>query len=129
MNSRQHRRNDDQPADGSVATLSPENDEAALTNGTNIILPVNSQQELPFLVTHWLENYGTDADDSTSFKCPDDERQQAVARIRLATAEIASAFASLGAYGMSFQVSIRVMLFLRASTSRAVLNLPLVLLY
>jgi hypothetical protein len=53
--------------------------------------------EIPFLVTHWLANYET--------KEKKEEHQDAIQRIRKATSDIASAFASLGAYGTAFQVS------------------------
>jgi hypothetical protein len=53
--------------------------------------------EIPFLVTHWLANYET--------KEQKEEHLRAIQRIRKATSDIASAFASLGAYGTAFQVS------------------------
>lgn len=79
----------------------------------------NIQHELAFLVTHWLANYGNAypsangthhlSNDvlSRATAATSDEQQQRVAieRIRRATAEIASAFASLGAYGTTFRVS------------------------
>jgi hypothetical protein len=74
----------------------------------------NLQQELPFLVTHWLANYGTNSADTTTNNppaCSQDERQEAMARIRRATSEIASAFATLGAYGTTFRVSCAFMVF------------------
>lgn len=81
--------------------------------------PSNSiPQEIPFLVTHWLANYGRGASSSSmtttharSVVAPlgdnDDEnrrRQEALTTIRRATSEIASAFASLGAYGTTLRV-------------------------
>lgn len=54
--------------------------------------------DIPFLVTHWLANYDT--------KEKTDESQQEIRRIRKATSDIASALASLGAFGTAFQVSL-----------------------
>ncbi|KAG7365261.1 serine/threonine protein kinase containing WD-40 repeat domain [Nitzschia inconspicua] len=64
-------------------------------------------QELPFLVTHWLANFDNQrvvANDA-SIAPSESERQHAIARIRRATSEIASAFATLGAYGTSMRPS------------------------
>ena len=94
--------------DAPVAALLGENYNIAMPTETERVVPEHRQQELPFLVTHWLENYGRNTVDftmNTSSDCPNDERQEAVARIRRATSEIASAFATLGAYGTTFQVS------------------------
>lgn len=66
------------------------------------------QQELPFLVTHWLANYGQSSNLVTSSESPRNlhvEQHEAVVRIRRASSEIASAFATLGAYGTRFRVS------------------------
>jgi hypothetical protein len=72
------------------------------------------RNELPFLVTHWLANYGTASQSRgttgataapgfTDAASPRDPQQrEAIERIRRATAEIASAFSSLGAYGSTF---------------------------
>jgi hypothetical protein len=73
----------------------------------------NIQHELTFLVTHWLANYGnphrSNGDASsrvTATTTPDEQLQSlAIERIRRATAEIASAFASVGAYGTTLRVS------------------------
>ena len=49
---------------------------------------------VPFLITHWLSQYGRDT--------PDDENLaegRAIARIQSATLELAQAFAELGAFG------------------------------
>ena len=50
---------------------------------------------IPFLITHWLSQYGHEVrvedDDSTE--------AHAIARIQLATFELAQAFADLGAFG------------------------------
>ena len=88
------------------------------------------QQELPFLVTHWLANYGrrggnndgrnNNLDDSntsmttSNSHAGDDtstnslqqqrEREEALSTIRRATSELASAFSVLGAYGSTMQV-------------------------
>eukprot|EP00980_Cylindrotheca_fusiformis_P006269 scaffold1340_cov122-Cylindrotheca_fusiformis.AAC.12 len=62
--------------------------------------PTIDKKDIPFLVTHWLANYSAaPADDDK------DKNQEAIQRIRKATSDIASAFASMGAYGTSFQVS------------------------
>ena len=66
-------------------------------------------EEMPFLVTHWLANYGAA---STVVGTKNVEQQEALDRIRKATSEIASAFESLGAYGTAIQVSDTVILFL-----------------
>jgi hypothetical protein len=69
------------------------------------------QQEIPFLVTHWLANYGTvhnhNNNNNNNYKnaSSEQERQESLARIRRATSEIASAFATLGAYGTTYRVS------------------------
>ena len=89
------------------------------------------QQELPFLVTHWLANYGRsgssnsngsstnesnimttsnscDAGDTTTtnslHEMQQREREEALSTIRRATSELASAFSVLGAYGSTIQV-------------------------
>ncbi len=79
----------------------------------------NIQHELAFLVTHWLANYGNSncgtngihhiISDATA-RAPttdsnEEQQRNAIERIRRATAEIASAFASVGAYGTTFRVS------------------------
>lgn len=61
-------------------------------------------QEIPFLVTHWLANY----EKSKSTGSGDEKEKAAMARIRNATSEIASAFATLGAYGTTLRVSCNV---------------------
>ena len=57
-------------------------------------------QEIPFLVTHWLANY----EKSKSNASGDEEEKAAMAKIRHAASEIASAFATLGAYGTTLRV-------------------------
>jgi hypothetical protein len=59
-----------------------------------------SLSELPFLVTHWLANYREEEGDMG-----DQQRQEALERLRNATSEMAAAFSSLGAYGTSSRVS------------------------
>jgi hypothetical protein len=91
-------------------------------------------QDLPFLVTHWLANYNknnngngnnngnnneettmtmtasTTTTTTTNTTAVDDDlqtmqrRAEAMAKIRTATADIASAFASLGAFGTTTRV-------------------------
>ena len=92
-------------------------------------------QDLPFLVTHWLANYNknnngngnnngnnneettmtasTTTTTTTNTAAVDDDLQQtmqrrakAMAKIRKATADIASAFASLGAFGTTTRVRV-----------------------
>lgn len=58
-----------------------------------------SLTELPFLVTHWLQNYQGPEDEG------DEEREEAIERLRNATSDMAVAFSSLGAYGTSSRVS------------------------
>lgn len=92
-----------------AAAAAGSNGDSNSNNGGNI------PKELPFLVTHWLANYGSssnlDGSAATTTINPaaatasEEDRQQAVARIRKATSEIASAFATLGAYGTSMRVS------------------------
>lgn len=57
----------------------------------------NISQELPFLVTNWLANYRSPSGDAGC---------EAEKRIRDAAAELASAFASAGAFGTRTTVSI-----------------------
>ena len=57
---------------------------------------------LPFLVTHWLANYSSAADSEST---PDDSRAEAIQKLHHAASEIASAFSTLGAFGMSGLVS------------------------
>ena len=72
-------------------------------NTMSINVPREVQQEIPFLVTHWLANY-TNNSIISNVACQDRE-QMAIAKIRRATSDIASAFATLGAYGTSLRVS------------------------
>lgn len=59
-----------------------------------------SLEGLPFIVTHWLANF------EGGSNLESDEQRRAVERIRNASAEIASAFSSLGAFGSTIRVSI-----------------------
>lgn len=73
--------------------------------------------ELPFLVTHWLQNFNPNANanaEGETFQAEADtdnntatQRRAALERIRRATSELASAFTALGAYGESTVVSSR----------------------
>ena len=56
-----------------------------------------AMEELPFLVTHWLANYNISNNDNNN--------AEAVERIRRASAELASAFSFLGAFGRTIPVS------------------------
>ena len=66
--------------------------------------------DLPFLVTHWLSNYGAvqtsgneDSEEAKKFQ------QDAIERIRKATNDLSAAFADLGAFGVTLNVSFRYM--------------------
>ena len=68
-------------------------------------------EDLPFLVTHWLAHYSADrvqGNQESKVEADDPERKRALERIRSATAELASAFTSLGAYGTTIPVSYQV---------------------
>ena len=75
------------------------------SSGAEILSDGAQQQilsgEIPFLVTHWLSNY----EKSNSSGSQDNSEKIAMAKIRSAASEIASAFASLGAYGTTLRVS------------------------
>lgn len=58
-------------------------------------------EALPFLVTHWLANFERDKSGVND----NEERQRALERIRNASAEIASAFYSLGSFGTTIHHS------------------------
>lgn len=69
-------------------------------------------QDLPFVVTHWLDNYrssdGINEDTETSTTITAVQtmlHQEAMAKIRQATSDLASAFATIGAFGTIFRVS------------------------
>ena len=60
------------------------------------------REEIPFLVTHWLSNFGrTHGAGSEEAQA----QKEAIATIRRAASEIASAFSTLGAYGTTLRVS------------------------
>eukprot|EP00531_Pseudo-nitzschia_arenysensis_P009052 CAMPEP_0116157440 /NCGR_PEP_ID=MMETSP0329-20121206/23345_1 /TAXON_ID=697910 /ORGANISM="Pseudo-nitzschia arenysensis, Strain B593" /LENGTH=2316 /DNA_ID=CAMNT_0003654547 /DNA_START=150 /DNA_END=7100 /DNA_ORIENTATION=- len=62
------------------------------------------REEIPFLVTHWLANYGNT---NTNNNDPIDEQQRfAMAKIKSAASELASAFTTLGAYGTTLRSSL-----------------------
>ena len=76
------------------------------------------REEIPFLVTHWLANYGNSSssinnnsssnnnnNNNNNSKEAQDREQMALAKIRRATSEIASALNTLGAYGTTLRVS------------------------
>jgi hypothetical protein len=80
-------------------------------DSNNNSTPNNRQDDLPFLVTHWLANYGRlrqrHDDDNDAYHHHPRQRQEeedALSTIRRATAELASAFSSLGAYGTTIRV-------------------------
>lgn len=62
------------------------------------------REELPYLVTQWLASYDAVGDE-------DPEKAAAVAKIRLAASDLASAFSSLGAFGTVSKVSIGSLLY------------------
>jgi hypothetical protein len=65
-----------------------------------------SQEDLPFLVTHYLANFHKEQHkEESKASSLDSEQNEALDRIRRATNEIASAFSTLGAYGTSYRVS------------------------
>jgi hypothetical protein len=71
---------------------------------------VDVPSELPFLVTHWLSQYGSHATDTEQRfdsleRIDNDQRREALERVRRATSELASAFSALGAFGVSSIVS------------------------
>ena len=76
--------------------------------------PVESQQssfsgELPFLVTHWLLGYQRTAKrklvlEGVAAALESEEQIEAVEKIEQAAAELASAFATLGAFGTASRV-------------------------
>jgi hypothetical protein len=72
-----------------------------------VALPVTG--ELPFLVTHWLSGYSSVGDDQQHARTED--QQAALAKIRNAAADLASAFSVLGAFGSFMRVSVAVVLF------------------
>jgi flagellin-like hook-associated protein FlgL len=87
------------PATGDAGGSSSNENGSGATDDTGAI-----QQELPFLVTHWLANYDNRAGTAAASGPSEVERQQAMARIHHATSEIASALATLGAYGTTVRV-------------------------
>lgn len=65
-------------------------------------------KDLPFLVTHWLANYRSSSDNATESSSETTqtmEYRKAMAKIRQATSDLASAFTTLGAFGTSSRVS------------------------
>jgi hypothetical protein len=97
---------------------------AATDSGTNDAEPTNTndhgnpstaptvpsdhinQEDLPFLVTHYLANFHKEEyKEESKASSLDPEQKEALDRIRRATNEIASAFSTLGAYGTSYRVS------------------------
>jgi hypothetical protein len=83
------------PAPTNAASVGPPSNSGS-TAGAGI-----NQEDVPFLITHWLAHYGGQNKEGME----DPQRKEATERIRKATSEIASAFASLGAYGTTFRVS------------------------
>ena len=58
-----------------------------------------NKNDLPFLVTHWLSQFQPVEEEKN------EECKAAMNKLQRATADIASAFSLLGAYGSSFAVS------------------------
>jgi hypothetical protein len=105
-------------------TSTPAAGSSSIGDGGDTTMDGNNQisQDLPFLVTHWLANYNknngngnneetaTTASTTTTTNTAVDElqtmqrRAEAMAKIRKATSDIASAFASLGAFGATTRV-------------------------
>ena len=73
----------------------------------------SSTSDLPFLVTHWLSN-AIPSRNRCSLRTPNDldgnddnetKKQDAIDRIRNATRDLADAFADLGMFGATLNVS------------------------
>jgi len=82
-----------------VSGWDPRSNESAVSSSSSS--SSSSLEGLPFLVTHWLAHY----DDDGGAVDHDDQRRVAVERIRQASAELASAFSTLGAFGTAIRVS------------------------
>jgi hypothetical protein len=105
-------------------TSTPAADSSSNGDGRDTTMDGNNQigQDLPFIVTHWLANYNknngngnnketarTASTTTTTNTAVDDlqtiqRRAEAMAKIRKASSDIASAFASLGAFGTTTRV-------------------------
>ncbi len=101
--------------------MSEHQQEASTESSSSSSSSSSLSSDLPFLVTHWLQNaadgamhvpssaiapssHGTDDDPADSD--PDRAaRQDAMDRMRRATRDLAAAFADLGMFGMALNVS------------------------
>ena len=97
--------------DGSVnqtirADDATSNGEIASSNNVEPVIDLS--QELPFLVTNWLAQFGTQSQTSSSHVDSEieGERTAALARIHRAASDLAVAFASLGSFGTAIRVSL-----------------------
>ena len=61
--------------------------------------------ELPFLVTHWLAGYHHRSTTADAVPAESEEQTKAVQTIERAANDLASAFATLGAFGTASRVS------------------------
>ena len=100
------------PGSGSGTANGNVNDNGNGSDDTTISMDGTQRinQELPFLVTHWLANYrSSSSNDNNNISNEETQHQErereAMAKIRRATSDIASALASIGAYGTTFRVS------------------------
>ena len=103
---------------------------AAASSSTNNSHSIAMNQELPFLVTHWLANFAASSSadsappvagssqvlagapalavssaDVSSTGATAEEREEAIRRLQRATGDIASAFTTLGIFGSATTVS------------------------
>lgn len=92
--------------EGMASAGSTKRDETtSIENGNRRPRESTNGTELPFLVTHWLQNFDPSASIGDRLLGPspatseDRAKQVALERIRKATSELASAFTALGAYG------------------------------
>ena len=66
----------------------------------------NAKSALPFLVTHWLSEFSSNAHDTGSNRDEDTRRKEEILmRISNATSDLAAAFTDLGAFGVALSVS------------------------
>lgn len=66
----------------------------------------NAKSALPFLVTQWLSEFSSNANDTGSNRDEETrQKEEILMRIRTATSELAAAFSDLGAFGVALSVS------------------------
>lgn len=67
----------------------------------------SSSSDLPFLVTHWLQNAAVNTNEQTPNDGSEEAKiaqQDAIYRVRKATRDLAGAFADLGMFGVTLNV-------------------------